>query len=109
MSSGVIKVKNWEEFKRLAVKLKPNAVVYNIEQSGLSPTRELTCLRTIIPCQETYYVFLDFPQGEKLRETGIPLHKDNKGNRHIEDEDVINFLKTQLKRDYLTVCSYWTI
>lgn len=94
MNGGVVKVKSWKEFERLAIELKPNSVVYNIEQSGLSLGRELTCLRLIMPCGDSYYVFLDFPKGEKLRETGIPIRKDKKGNRYIEDEDVIIFLKT---------------
>jgi hypothetical protein len=55
----VIRVKNWQEFKRLAINLKPDSVVYSIEQNGLSPERELTCLRLIMPTQEVYYVFLD--------------------------------------------------
>jgi hypothetical protein len=58
----VIRVKSWQEFKRLAINLKPKSVVYNIEQNGLSPERELTCLRLIMPTQEVYYIFLDFPR-----------------------------------------------
>jgi len=37
---GVIRVKSWEEFKRLAIKFQPEAIAYNIEQSV--PARELT-------------------------------------------------------------------
>lgn len=109
MTGRVVKIRNWEEFKHLAIKLKPDAVVYNIEQNGLSAVRELTVLRLIMQGQETYYVFLDFPEGEKLRETGIPIRMDRKGNRYIEEEEVRNFLRTQLKRENLTICSYWTI
>ena len=105
----VIRVKNWQELKRLAINLKPGSVVYNIEQNGLSPERELTCLRLIMPTKEAYYIFLDFPKEEKLRETGIPIRRDKKGNRCLEDKDVVSFLKTQLERKDLTVCSYWTI
>lgn len=105
----VIRAKSWQEFKRLAINLKPTSVVYNIEQNGLSPERELTCLRLIMPTQEVYYIFLDFPREDKLRETGIPLQKDRKGNRCIEDKEIIDFLKTQLEIKDLTVCSYWTI
>jgi len=105
----VIRVKNWQELKRLAINLKPDSVVYNIEQNGLSPERELTCLRLIMPTKEAYYIFLDFPKEEKLRETGIPIRRDKKGNRCLEDKDVVSFLKTQLERKDLTVCSYWTI
>jgi len=101
----VIRVKTWQEFKRFAINLKPESVVYNIEQNGLSRERELTCLRLIMPTQEVYCIFLDFPREDKLRETGIPIRKDKKGNRFIEDKEVINFLKTQLERKDLTICS----
>ena len=105
----VIRVKSWQEFKSLAINLKPASVVYNIEQNGLSPERELTCLRLIMPTQEVYYIFLDFPREDRLRETGIPIQKDKRGNKYIEDKEVIDFLKTQLERKDLTICSYWTV
>jgi hypothetical protein len=105
----VIKVKSWQEFKRLAINLQPKSIVYNVEQNGLSPERELTCLRLIMPTQEVYYIFLDFPKEDKLRETGIQIRKDRKGNRLLEDKEIIDFLKTQLERKDLTICSYWTI
>lgn len=105
---GVVKIRSWMEFKRLAETLKPNAIVYNVEQNGLSPNRELTNLRLILPSGAAYYVLLDFPKGEKLRETGIPIRKDSKGNRYIE-EDVVKFLREQFKRNDLIICSYWTI
>ncbi|MEM3729042.1 MAG: hypothetical protein QXF75_07615 [Candidatus Bathyarchaeia archaeon] len=106
---GVVKVRSWTEFKRLVESFKPKTIVYNIEQNGLSPKRELTNLRLILPSGPAYYVFLDFAEGERLRETGIPLRKDAKGNRYLEEEDVVKFLKEQFKREDLTVCSYWTI
>ncbi|NWG11303.1 hypothetical protein HXY33_06115 [Candidatus Bathyarchaeota archaeon] len=109
MGEGFVKIRSWEEFKRLAVELKPDSIVYNIEQSGLSPTKELTSLRLIMPCVKAYYVFLDFPRREELRETHIPLRKDKKGNRYIEETDLKDFLKNQLNREDITICSYWTI
>ncbi|MBS7646347.1 MAG: hypothetical protein QXK93_08840 [Candidatus Bathyarchaeia archaeon] len=108
-SEGVVKVRSWIEFKRLAESLKPQAIVYNIEQNGLSPKRELTNLRLILPSGPAYYVFLDFPEGEKLRETSIPLKRDKHGNRYLEEEDVIKFLKKEFKREDILICSYWTI
>lgn len=106
IDNRVVRVRSWEEFKRLAIEMKPNAIVYNIEQS--IPARELTSLRLILPGLGVKYVFLDFPKEEKLRETGILLRRDRRGNRYIEDEDVINFVKNQLNRN-LVVCSYFTI
>ncbi len=104
---GVVKIKRWEEFKRLAIRLQPKAIAYNIEQS--IPARELTSLRLIIPGSDAYYVFLDFPRDDWLRETGIPLRRDKFGNRYIRDEDVICFVRRELKRENLALHSYWTI
>jgi len=42
---GVVRVRSWDEFKRLVESFRPEAIVYNIEQNGLSPKRELTNLR----------------------------------------------------------------
>lgn len=103
-----MRVKSWEEFKRLVDEQKPNSVVYVIEQSGFSSTKELTTLRLMLPSAKAYYIFLDFPKGETLRETHIPLHKDKKGSRLIEEEDVKSFLRNQLGEN-LTICAYWTI
>lgn len=108
-NDNVVRIKSWEEFKRLAGELQPDSIVYNIEQNGLSPKKELTNLRLIMPCLKTYYVFLDFAQGEELRETHIPLRRDKNGKRYIEETDVRDFLKNQLKREDITICSYWTI
>ncbi|MGC8939291.1 MAG: hypothetical protein ACP5IM_01910 [Candidatus Bathyarchaeia archaeon] len=109
MGEGVVKIRSWKEFKRLAEELKVNSIVYNIEQDGLSPNRELTNLRLILPSGRAYYVLIDFAKGETLKETGIPLRKDAKGNRYISEEDIKEFLKNQFKRNDLTICSYWTI
>ncbi len=106
---GVVKIRSWNEFKRLAETLKPNAIVYNIEQDGLSSKRELTNLRLILPAGEAYYVFIDTARGENLKGTNIPFRKDTNGNRYLEEEDVIKFLKSQFKWNNLTLCSYWTI
>jgi hypothetical protein len=107
---GVVKLRGWAEFKQLAERLKPKAIVYNIEQNGLSPQRELTNLRLILPAGPAYYVMIDSPRGgERLKETGIALRRDGKGNPYLEEEDVIKFLKEQFKRDDLIICSYWTI
>lgn len=107
--SGVARIKTWKEFKELADKTGASVVVYNIEQNAFSENKELTCLRLILPCEGIQYVFLDFPRGDKLRETGIALHKDERGNRYLRDEDVIFFLKRAFGREDLQIFSYWTI
>jgi hypothetical protein len=105
----LVRVRSWQEFKRLAVELKPDAVVYSIDQNGMSATKELTCLRLILPARNGYYVYVDFPKGNVLRETGIPIHEDKKmGTRCLEDEDIIQFIRAALGRENLPVYSFWT-
>jgi len=105
----VTRIRSWQDFKRLAIRLKPESVVYNIEQNGLSPQRDLTCLRLIMSTKDAYYIFLDFPKEEALRETCIPIRRDRNGRKFLTDNDVKSFLKTQFGRKDLTICSYWTI
>jgi hypothetical protein len=100
------RVKSWEEFKALALEKKPKSVVYVIAQS--IPTRNLTSLKLILPVEGAQYIFTDTAKGDNLRRTGIPIQTDKKGNRHITDEDVKKFLRTQLPIDKLQIFSYWT-
>ena len=108
MSESVVRVKSWDRFKRLVDEQKPSAVVYGIEQNGFSPNRELATLRLLFASPNAYYVFLDFPKEEILRETHIPLSKDEQGNRLIGEEGLKKFLKSQFGEN-LTICAYWTI
>jgi hypothetical protein len=105
--SEVVRLRKWKEFKHLATDLKPDSIVYSIDQNGMSKTKELTCLRVILPAQNAYYVYLDFPKGNALRETAIPI-RENKYGRFLEDQDIIKFLKKELGREDLSVFSYWT-
>ena len=106
MRGRLVRVNKWEEFKRLVKELKPESIVYNIEQTGISRSREFTSLRLIIP-SKNYYVYVDFPKGDKLRETRIPIHQDSSGTRCIGDEDIREFLKKELG-EKLPIYSYWT-
>ncbi len=105
--SEVVRLRSWKEFKRLAAELKPAAVVYSIDQNAMSKTKEPTCLRLILPAPNKYYVYVDFPKGNTLRETAISI-RENKQGRFLEDQDVIDFLKKELGRKDLDVFSYWT-
>ncbi|MCJ7714457.1 hypothetical protein MUO66_08380, partial [Candidatus Bathyarchaeota archaeon] len=90
-----VRVRTWKEFKQLAEKIKPKAIVYSIDQNGTSKDKELTCLRLILPAQKSHYIYVDFPRGDKLRETKIAIHE--KTVRYLEDQDIIEFLKDQIK------------
>jgi hypothetical protein len=100
------RVKSWEEFKTLALEKKPESVVYVIAQS--IPTKNLTSLKLILPVESAQYIFTDTAKGDKLRRTGIPIQTDKKGNRFLTDDDVKNFLRTQLPINNLQIFSYWT-
>jgi hypothetical protein len=103
-----VRVRSWEEFKRLVSEKKPSSIVFILEQSGFSPNKELTTLRLIMLQEKRYYIFLDFPKGEALRETGIPLHKDKNGIFNLDEDEVRIFLKKQFEKEKIDVFSFWT-
>ena len=82
--------------------------MYVLEQNGFSPNKELTTLRIIMLHDKRYYIFLDFPKGEALRETGIPLHKDKKGILNLDEDEVKVILKKTFEKEKLDVFSFWT-
>jgi hypothetical protein len=107
--SDLVRVRKWNELKRLVKELKPDSIVYSIDQNAMSKTKELTALRLILLARGGYYVYLDFPKGKEnvMRETGIPIHEDRNGNRCLEDEDVTRFIKQEFGEN-LQVFSFWT-
>ena len=100
------RVHAWQEFKELAHIKKPKCIVYIIAQS--IPTRNHTSLKLILPVEGAQYIFTDSAKGLSLRRTGIPVHVDSKGNRFLTDEDVKNFLLSEIEVKDLKVFSYWT-
>jgi hypothetical protein len=107
--SDLVRVRKWTEFKHLVTELKPDSIVYSIDQNAMSKTKELTALRFILLARGGYYVYLDFPRGKEniMRETSIPIHKDINGVRCLKDEDVVSFIKQELGEN-LKVFSFWT-
>jgi predicted ATP-dependent endonuclease of OLD family len=107
--SDLVRVRKWTEFKRLVMELKPDSIVYSIDQNAMSKTKELTALRFILLAKGGYHVYLDFPRGKEnvMRETGIQIRKDKNGVRYLEDEDVIQFIKQELGEN-MQVFSFWT-
>jgi hypothetical protein len=99
-------IRSWEEFKRTVAEKKPTSIVFILEQNGFSPHKELSTLKLIMLHDKRYYIFCDFPKGESLRETGIPLHKDKKGIPNLDEDEVKDYLKKQFQG--LDVYSFWT-
>ena len=107
-AEGNVRVRSWEEFNRLVREKKPKSIMFVLEQNALSPNKELTTLRIIMLHDRRYYIFLDFPKGEALRETGIPLHKDKNGIFNLDEDEVKVILKKQFEKEKLEVYSFWT-
>jgi uncharacterized protein YjbK len=103
-----VRIKNWEEFRQLVSEKKPSSLVYILEQNGFSPNKELTTLRIIMLHDKRYYIFLDFPKGEALRETKIPLHKDKNGIQNLDEDEVKNILKKEFEKEKIQIFSFWT-
>jgi hypothetical protein len=107
-NDGHVRIRDWEEFKRLISEKKPQSVTFILEQNGLSPNRELSSLRIIMLHNRRYYMFFDFPKDGALRETGIPLHADKKGILNLDEDEVKAILKKQFEKDNVQVFSFWT-
>ena len=107
--SDLVRIRKWTEFKRLVAELKPESIVYSIDQNAMSKTKELTALRFILLARGGYYVYLDFPRGKEnvMRETGIQIREDKNRVRCLTDEDVVQFIKRELGEN-LQVFSFWT-
>jgi hypothetical protein len=108
MSDGHVRIRDWEEFKRLVSEKKPKSIVFVLEQNALSPNKELTTLRIILMHNMRYYIFLDFPKDHFLKETKIPLYKDKNGLWNLDEDEVKNMLKKQFEKDNVDVFSFWT-
>jgi hypothetical protein len=106
LTEGHIHLRSWEEFKQTVNEKKPASIVFILEQNGFSKNKELSTLKIIMLHDKRYYIFHDFPKGEVLRETGIPLHKDKNGIPNLDEVEVKDHLKKQFPN--LEVYSFWT-
>jgi hypothetical protein len=107
-NDGHLRIRNWEEYKRLVSEKKPQSITFILEQNALSPNRELSTLRIIMLHDRRYFMFFDFPKNGALKETGIPLRKDAKGLLNLDEDEIKTFLKKQFEKDNVEVFSFWT-
>ncbi|MCX8150729.1 MAG: hypothetical protein N3D85_04430 [Candidatus Bathyarchaeota archaeon] len=106
MTDGHVRIRSWSEFKRLVNEKKPASIVFILEQNGFSPNKELTTLKLIMLHDRRYFMFYDFPKGDTLRETEIPLHKNKNGIANLDEDEVKAYLKKQFPA--LEIFSFWT-
>jgi hypothetical protein len=55
-----------------------------------------------------YYIFLDFPKGQLMRETKIPLRKDKQDHWNLDENEVKVILQKEFEKDNVEVFSFWT-
>ena len=108
MNEGHVRIRSWDKFKQLVKEKKPPSIVFILEQNGFSPNKELTILKLILLHDKRYYIFLDFPKGEKLKETEIPLHKDRNEILHLDENEVKKILEEQFQKENIKAYSFWT-
>ena len=108
MIEGHVRIRSWDKFKQLVREKKPPSIVFILEQNGFSPNKELSILKIILLHGRRYYIFLDFPKGEKLKETEIPLHKDKNGILHLDEDEVKKIIENQFQKENIKAYSFWT-
>jgi len=108
MNEGHVRIRSWDKFKQMVREKNPPSIVFILEQNGFSPNKELTILKLILLHDKRYYIFLDFPKGEKLKETKIPLHKYKNGILHLDEDEVKKILEEQFQKENIKAYSFWT-
>lgn len=104
MSGKVVRVQTWNKFRELLTKLQPEEIYYAQGNAPLS--RPPVEFRLTFVAEGAQYVFIDTGQGDTLRRTGIPVRVDKYGNFTIEEEDVKDFIHTQLERTDIKIRSF---
>lgn len=102
-SNRVIHVREYEKFRKLALELKSKSMLYTMQRAPLS--NPPIALRFIFTSGDKQYIFLDFPAGDKLRQTKIPIKFNKYGEAYIDDEDIRNFVLEELGRKDLAIHS----
>jgi len=105
LESKVVEVESWEAFGRLIDEYGPEKIIYNIKRETAG--KQVAILSFILPFGETRYIFTDNVAGDRLRETGIPLRKDELDNVSVRDEDVVRFVRSRTNRKDVKLISYW--
>jgi hypothetical protein len=104
LSGAVKRVQTWNKFKALLIKSKSEDIYYAQGNAPLS--RPPVELRLILVAENMQYVFIDTGHGDALRRTGIPIRVDKHGNFTLEEEDIKNFIHTQLGRNNIKTRSF---
>lgn len=96
-------IKTWNQFRQLADVLRPSSISYTMQRAPLA--KPPIGLRLIFTAENTLYVFLDFAKDDALKQTHIPVQTNAYGESLLDEETIINFLRSQLNRQDLRIYS----
>jgi hypothetical protein len=100
----VIHINKWEEFKKLAIDLSPAFIAYTVQKAPLS--RPPIGLKLVFSAGDLQYVFLDFANGTFFRRTKLSVHINESGDAYFEEEELKNFLYSELNRKDIALISF---
>jgi hypothetical protein len=100
----MVHVNTWTEFKKLAIDLHPEFIAYTVQNAPLS--HPPMGLRLVFATQDTQYVFLDFADGNAFRRTKLPVYTRESGDAYFKEEDLKNFIQTELNRKDISLVSF---
>jgi hypothetical protein len=101
-----VHISTWEEFKNTVKQTNSNALIFVVEAYGFVKPKEFTALRVILSADKSY-IYLDFPKGDNLRQTGIAIRTCKDGTRYLDEEDVKAFLHKEFG-EKMEIYSWWT-
>ena len=102
--TNVIHVHTWEEFKKLAINSRPQFIAYAVQNAPLS--RPPVGLRLVFSTESVQYVFLDFAHGNAFARTKLPVYNDNSGVAYFKEEDLKDFIQSELNRKDISIFSF---
>jgi hypothetical protein len=100
----IVHVNTWKDFRKLAVSLHPEFMAYTVQKAPLS-TPPLG-LRLVFTANDVQYVFLDFAEGSAFRRTKLAVHIQGTGDAHFDEEELKRFIRTELKREDISIVSF---
>jgi hypothetical protein len=104
MDRRVQRILTWDRFKTLLRELRPKEIYY---AQGLAPlARPPVELRLTFTDRRAQYVFIDTAEAGILRRTKLPVSVDKYGNFLLKDEDIREFIYSELGRDDVKVRSF---
>ena len=104
MNSKVERIQTWDEFKKLLIKLQPEEIFY---AQGLAPLATPPVeLRLTFTAEKVQYIFIDTAKEGLLRRTKLPVSIDQHGNFHLKEENITQFIRSELKRENIKIRSF---